>query len=207
MMWIICGPSSVGKSTFIESGKAGIFAGLPANTPTIFPVELEKDLDCSNSNYFFHYNILRPLTVLRDAPVTNNIFFKLKTAFIPRARIEKRRDVVKRFLLYEDDISWSKLLSIDCEKKAIILVSSREEIIERVKRRTTVENKTFTKTNQGKYSSSFWLDIYNRIHLEDVYEIWQRELDRCDIPYIYIDTSNENYHVVDNKYLTEVIQS
>ena len=212
MIWIICGPSSVGKSTFIESGKAAEFTGLPADTPTLFPVELDeifiqKSQDhLLEKDYFIHFNILRPLTVTKAEPRKRNLFERLKNACLPHIHTNNPKTTMQSLLSYKEDPCWRNLLALDCEKKAILLASPKDIIVERVKHRITTENLSLTETNQGMYDSSFWLDIYNDINLEAAYETWCKELEECDIPYICINTSSDNYRRIDNNLLSDAIR-
>lgn len=206
-MWLICGPSSVGKSTFIESGKAAHFANLPNNTPTKFPVEFESDLFIPNSDFFLHYNILRPYHFIDNSTKYSDFVNRLKRFFFLEHHSSTEWEYIKSSWVYQKDTSWRNILNTKYAKKAIILVSTKNIIIERTKQRLIIENLHLTNTNQGKYPSSFWINLYNKIDLNDIYRIWCNELDQHGIDYICIDTSSGTYNLIDKQYLSSIINS
>src|SRR5215217_2286916 len=66
MLWIISGPTSVGKSTFLASPRCTELTGLPSGSPVYWPVDNLRAEDLSSVDAYFHYNILRPLKHSRE---------------------------------------------------------------------------------------------------------------------------------------------
>jgi SAM-dependent methyltransferase len=76
MLWIISGPSSVGKSTFLTRSRCAAVTGLPAGTPVVWPTAQARLDELGSADAFYHYNILReeargPAGFARDASWRN----------------------------------------------------------------------------------------------------------------------------------------
>src|SRR5688500_6437644 len=64
MLWIVSGPSSVGKSTFLESQRCREITGLPMDAPEL--IAFEPGIESrSLDNTLFQYNLLGPATLFR----------------------------------------------------------------------------------------------------------------------------------------------
>src|SRR5689334_21803050 len=59
MLWIISGPSSVGKTQFIRSARCVELTGLSSDSAILSPSQVERGMTASG-DALYHYNILRP---------------------------------------------------------------------------------------------------------------------------------------------------
>jgi hypothetical protein len=171
MFWLISGPSSVGKTTFIRSARCLAITGLSLETPIIKPVNapgpddrLQGVRDC-----FVHYNILRPVSLFakREAQKTS--------------AIEEYR---ARSVRFADDRWWGGFAELVAEKKALVLISNRAGILERA-------------SNRARYKFNYWKALYEKVKLSDIYRAWSAELHRAGIPYTFIDTTDSGYAELD----------
>ena len=60
MIWIVSGPSSAGKSHFLDSPRAAELTGLARATRVWFPKQIGPGSPPAGEDAFVHYNILRP---------------------------------------------------------------------------------------------------------------------------------------------------
>jgi hypothetical protein len=171
MFWLISGPSSVGKTTFIRSSRCLAITGLSSETPIIKPVNapgpdnrLQNVQDC-----FVHYNILRPVSLFakREARTTS--------------AIEEYRT---RSVRFADDSWWLGFAQVAAEKKALVLIANRAGILERAR-------------NRPRYKFDYWEALYEKLRLSDIYRAWSAELNRAGIPYTFVDTTHSGYAELD----------
>jgi hypothetical protein len=172
MFWLISGPSSVGKTTFIRSSRCLAITGLSPETPIIKPVNapgpdarLQSVKDC-----FVHYNILRPISLFakRGAQETS--------------AIEEYR---ARSVRFADDPWWLGFAQAATEKKALVLIANRAGILERAR-------------NRSRYKFDYWEALYGKVRLSDIYRAWSAELKRAGIPYTFVDTTDSGYAELDH---------
>jgi len=188
MIWIISGPSCVGKSSFIQHGYVEQFTGLPSSIPTIFPLTLE----CSQNlpkTFFFHYNILRPYRIVTKKH-TWKVFFK---SFLNKIHIFPKIFSNYYFSIYKKDLPWQKLLKINIPKRAIILVTGKEELLRRAGSRSLFEDSFFHGEKIEGYPSIEWIEYLMSIDLEKIYLNWFDELVRHNIDYTILDSTNFFY--------------
>ena len=160
MIWIVSGPSSAGKSTFLESPRAKALTGLTTETARVwFPKEIGPGSPPPGEDAFIHYNILRPFQ-----------------------RSPRPQDIVMGPRLYEDEKQWRAILALPGEKRAVVIVTPRAQLIARVKARGEVE-----KGDPHAYGSAKWLRLYNAISTDAVYRAWREELRRRGISFVEID--------------------
>jgi hypothetical protein len=173
MLWIISGPSSVGKTTFIRNSRSLALTGLPPDTPIIKPVNapgpdarLQNVKDC-----FVHYNILRPVSLFakRHAQKTSTI-----------------EDYRARSVRFADDPWWLHFCQVAAEKKALILIANRTGILERAR-------------NRSRYKFDYWKALYEKVRLSDIYRAWSAELKRAEIPHTFVDTTDSGYAELDQE--------
>ena len=172
MFWLISGPSSVGKTTFIRSSRCFAITGLSPETPIIKPVNapgpdarLQNVKDC-----FVHYNILRPVSLFakREAEKTS--------------AIEEYRT---RSLRFAADPWWLGFAKVATEKKALVLIANRAGILGRAR-------------NRPRYKFDYWEALYGKVKLSDIYRAWSAELNRAGIPYTFVDTTDSGYAELDH---------
>jgi len=159
VIWIVSGPSSAGKSHFLDSPLAAEVTGLPRATRVWFPKEIGPGSPPAGEDAFVHYNILRPFQ-----------------------RAGRPRDVAVGPQLFEGDKQWRAILALPGEKKAVIVVADRETLVGRVKGRADVEA-----GDPHAYNPQKWLRIYEAIDLGAVYREWRAELGRRGIQYVKVD--------------------
>jgi hypothetical protein len=171
MFWLISGPSSVGKTTFIRSSRCLALTGLSPETPILKPVNaagpdgrLQSVKDC-----FVHYNILRPVSLFakREAEKTS--------------AIEEYR---ARSVRFGDDPWWRGFAQAAAEKKALVLIANRAGILERAR-------------DRARYKFDYWEALYQKVKLSDIYRAWAAELNRAGIPYTFVDATNPGYAELD----------
>lgn len=171
MLWIISGPSSVGKSTFIRSEQGLTLTGLPPETPVLKPknrpgldARLLGDAEC-----FVHYNILRPVSLFakREATTTTSA--------------EQFRT---RSTQFNADPWWVEFSERTDKRQAVILVANRIAILRRASARPD-------------YKIEYWEELYAKLHLSQIYRAWHAELDRHRIPVVLVDATNTNYRTLD----------
>jgi hypothetical protein len=171
MFWLISGPSSVGKTTFIRSSRCLEMTGLSPETPIIKPVNapgpdsrFQSVKDC-----FVHYNILRPVSLFakREAEKTS--------------AIEEYR---ARSVRFADDSWWIGFARAATERKALVLLANRAGILERAR-------------NRPRYKFDYWKALYEKVRLSDIYRAWSAELNRAGIPHTFVDATDSGYPELD----------
>ena len=204
-MWIISGPSSVGKSTFIESDKAVKITTISKEAPVIFPKDQIGKVYKLNSDFYMHYNILRPCHMIEYFQQTSSKYSRLLTLFFRKLFATEQQnghwDHIKGFWNYEIDTKWVEIAHADVPKKAIVLVTNLNTLLKRVKNRKIIEKNCLNYNKQidytpPNYSSKFWLDVYSTVNLYDIYKTWCEELSRQNIDYILINSSDDSYPIV-----------
>jgi hypothetical protein len=171
MFWLISGPSSVGKTTFIRSSRCLALTGLSPETPIIKPVNapgpdvrLQNMKDC-----FVHYNILRPVSL-----------FAKREAHEKSAIDEYRARSVR----FADDPWWAGFARATTGRKALVLIANRAGILERA-------------CNRPRYRFDYWKALYEKVKLSDIYRAWSAELNRAGIPHTFVDAINSGYAELD----------
>ena len=181
MIWIISGPSSAGKSTFVKNPRCHEITGLAASAPMITPARQSGFAAQDLGDCFFHYNICRPAwAALRD-----------KRSDVRDLSAEKKAAACQ----FGSDAKWVDLLQNKAEKKAVVLVADKATILDRVNRRRFVEPHVSTGKDK-RYNAEFWQKLYERTDLTGVYKAWCAELERCKIPYVLINANDSRYSVL-----------
>ncbi len=202
MFWIISGPSSVGKSTFIESPRLHEITGLcSSSTPVKFAWNFSAEECASENDILFHYNILRPPDLIarrnRDSSRYRAWLGKLVGKTSSGWRIDPLEKLFNRWN-YQDDDKWDQLSRSNFPKRAIVLVASRHILLQRVENRLVVENHPTMDKSNNVYDSKHWRRIYETTDLVTVYRKWCRELSRQRIGYILIDSTSFEYRAIKN---------
>jgi hypothetical protein len=171
MLWIISGPSSVGKSTFIRSGQGFTLTGLPPETPVLKPknrpgldARLLGDTEC-----FVHYNILRPVSLFAKREATS-------TTLAEQFRTRSTQ--------FNADPWWVEFSERTKKKQAIVLVATRTAILKRASARPD-------------YKIKYWGELYGKLDLAQIYRAWHVELERHRIPVVFVDATNAAYPALD----------
>ena len=171
MLWIISGPSSIGKSTFIRSDRSFAVTGLRPETPVLKPKNkpgldprLIGDTDC-----FVHYNILRPVSLFAKREATEG------------TTPERYRT---RSTQFNTDPWWAELCERSGDKQAIVMVADRTTILNRASARPD-------------YKIDYWQRLYSKLRVSEIYRAWCSELDRRRIPLVFVDATNMAYPTLD----------
>ena len=157
MIFLVCGPSSVGKSTYVQTAEALSAFGLETKPPLVFPDEVGVR-DLPSQPYAVHYNILRPVHSLEDQG-------GLASA---NARWS-----------YDFDQAWQRIVKLPGPKKAIVLVASVEDLKARAAVRTAIEPELHAVPHP--YPNEYWSKIYQKLDLRLVYQIFVAQLQELGI--------------------------
>jgi 2-polyprenyl-3-methyl-5-hydroxy-6-metoxy-1,4-benzoquinol methylase len=182
VIWIISGPSSAGKSTFIQSARCRALTKLGPDVPVAIPGIEGEEHYRGSGDCFVHYNILRPAY----------LFDRERR----RGEAGATDDYRTRATRFSDDPKWVELVGNRAPKQAIVLVANRKTLLERVQGRAT-RDKTELSRRELDYNPYYWLKLYDRINLPEVYQAWCAELERRRIPYLLLDANNSRYEELD----------
>jgi hypothetical protein len=184
MLWIISGPTSVGKSTFIRSKECFGLTGLrPKKGLVVKPMEdppgqlnarLLKDADC-----FIHYNMLRPVSLFAKHEATEST---------------SPREYQTRSVQFMTD-PWWRLFSDrarDKPKRAVVVVANLAKILERA-------------GGRSGYNVPYWKSLYEKLNLPDIYRAWCAELERQQIPFVFVDATGSTYPVIENAAALKIV--
>jgi SAM-dependent methyltransferase len=181
VLWIISGPTSVGKSTFIMSHRCAELTGLPPGAPIAWP-GLSTNLEHVDlTNVLYHYNILRPLQQQ----------FRLD-------RAAQRRDapLPPRSVEFGQDQPWAELLRHGAPKQAVVLLADKGTILDRIRERSTIEAPDLAGRDMASYPNLKWRQVLEPVDLPALYRAWLQELRQHGILYILVDASDDAYRVI-----------
>lgn len=200
MLWIISGPSSVGKSTFLMGARCREITGSNPESSVFFAHDQPDSAASGSGDSFVHYNTLRPVDKFRrkwEAARQN----KGRPSLPARLRqwVTSARDDdptpeawAKAAGNFQSDPAWAALCQREGPKKAIVLLADRERILARVRERRVGEQAQ-VKQNSKSYDPRNWLQLYEKLDLERLYRDWYAELDSCGIDYIVVDSNDEQF--------------
>jgi 2-polyprenyl-3-methyl-5-hydroxy-6-metoxy-1,4-benzoquinol methylase len=204
MLWIISGPSSVGKSTFLTSPRCSEITGLPAGTPVVWPRTSEFLVDYAKSDCFYHYNILRPFHLSselrikrKQKGIIRNLFGRVSGfgSLSRPIRTQSPCDVVTEFDL---DPKWNDISERAIAKKVVVLVAGKQTILKRAGQRKIVEHQSLRNQEEKQYPTQYWTNLIYDMDLGAVYEAWCRELNEHRIPYILVDSTDNTYPILES---------
>ena len=164
---IVSGPSSAGKSAFIHSPRAAALTGLGPDTRVLGPKRFRVKR-ALKQDVILHYNLTRP------------------------AQRAIKRGVAGGPYTFDRDTRLLEALAMPAERSAVILVVDRETLIERVRRR-----QVGGPGRREPYDRDFFLNLYERLDLDRLYEAWRGELRRRAIPYLEIDACDEAFALIE----------
>lgn len=199
-MWIISGPTCVGKSTFIKNKKYLDLTDLHPGTQVLFPKDLFKEHISINEDFILHYNFHRLFydEMRKSTPIKRFLRF-LRILSEDENLTEKLKNVE-----FSNDIHWRQILRFPAQKKAIVLLANANELKYRVSRRRVTKDK-------GKqiisYDSKAWLEIYNQLDLFKIYSKWCNELTFHGIQYILLDSTSLNYQRINVSQVAKILKN
>ena len=86
------------------------------------------------------------------------------------------------------DRKLGQALALDAERRALILVASKAKLTERSGQR--IENEPGSGNDYGRTK---WLDLYERVDLDELYGAWRDELRRLQIPWVELDSESQSF--------------
>jgi SAM-dependent methyltransferase len=171
MIWIVGGATAAGKTHFIGSPRRAELTGLGPDAPVLRPRILDKLAEVGDADCLFHYNILRPLDLQLEAE-----------GRAPGAGPLPAPD-------FGSDPAWKELAARKGEKRAVVIVASREVLLRRIRPRRAYEPDESAET----YPAARWLQLVRAADLAACYEAWCAELRRAGIPYVLVDGRTDRY--------------
>lgn len=183
MLWIISGPTSVGKSTFITSPRCAEITGLPCETPVVFPANQSRLDEFGATDVLFHYNTLRPLDLKRC---------------YEQSGLPTGQPAIRKATDFARDRPWNDLIKREVAKKAVVLVTSKQTILQRTSQRHVVESPTLIDLKNHPYPNQKWIDLIGQIDLAALCRAWCDELRSCGIPYTLVDSSDNAYPIIES---------
>lgn len=178
MIWIISGPTSVGKSTFILSPRCAELTGLGPETPTVWAAADFRLDEIDAGDAFYHYNIMRSA----------------------RLALRRDEDIASNATRFDRDLPWTEIVRRPTAKRAVVLVASKETIVERIATRTVSEAPEMKNFKPlGGYPSRRWLNIVPQIDVPGLYRAWCAELRDHAIPYVLVNSNDSTFAVIEDE--------
>ncbi len=170
MAVVVIGPSSVGKSTLLQSNTRKAYID-SKYTDVILAYELKPDQIKNNS--IIHYNMLHPGLVS---------YRKLKLSYqrLQLRTEEQRWNAINKNWDFNAEPIFSTILNSKMIDRCIVLVAPVQELLERIDNRE-IANPEGRKP--GKYPGSFWTQAITYLHLNRIYEQLFDLLEQHHIPY------------------------
>ena len=194
MLWLISGPSSVGKSTFTQSDFFIKIFEYSGQTDNVLMNSAVLDPRFTfNPNRLIHYNVCHSMVFGQQRRVRRTVFGRKR---------DVRGDHAK-------DAFLGQVVKSRHEKKVIVLVCSKQQLLARVKSRkqneTGIKNYVPEKRgasiflDEGRYNQSLWLELYRRIDFLKLYENWICFLEKRGMEYVLIDSTTPDYKTIHTK--------
>jgi len=209
--WIISGPSSAGKTTFVRSGAFEEIAGLPRDVAMIHPRMLIFGRELAPPPRVLHYNILRPFKLIRKR-VYDGVPKRVGLPSLRRFWLRAFWTPSTRFLEEMWDYSidpgldlWRDLVGREEPMNAVVLVSTPAELQRRVRRRAFNEIRASGPTRQ--YEIRRWLYTYRRIDLPTVYLRWVEHLEALGMGVTLVRSSRHQFEAIDREALAELLSA
>ena len=174
---VVSGPSSAGKSHFIQRIRK-------PNEETLFPNmlgDITLDYNCS---YLLHYNLFRPYSAARRLSKPTHLV-KSPFAYL------KLRQSLESGQPFNTDLSLKQLIGFNAEIHVTILVVPLQILVDRISRRKTLE--VLRPNQRGEYKQDKFMEIIEKINLAQLYLQWVRFLEFNDMNYEFIQSTDDSY--------------
>ena len=235
MIYIVSGPSSVGKSFALETGSlAPWFPDLSPSTPVIFPAEIEANPEILTvpGDLIIHYNVLRPYIPPRSKksylggalthigqsqPVARTVIgrgFRFGGRLL-RNRQARRRDLQANHRSFDTDNVWKLIEQLHGDKVAVVLVAPLTLLLERIQKRRHLEG-TLVETSRsddprvtslktGRYPSAVMRRTLDAIDLVELYRTWCKQLDAAGIPWHLVESRQTGLEAAEARTIASII--
>lgn len=190
MFWIVSGPSSAGKSTFLASPRCREITGLASGAPVRLPTAQGLDL-AGLGDGFVHYNLLRPARRFLRETGEPGLFARLLRRGAAR---ESDAAFSAACVDFRSDPAWRAVLADPAPRKAVVLVADAECILARVRTRREIEPGERGK-GANVYPRASWRALYARTDLPRLYRAWCAELAACGIDCVLIDSNDLEFRL------------
>ncbi len=161
---IVSGPTSSGKSTYIDEHRAEYDEIVLGNRVPRISIEPGR-------RYAIHYNVLRPLGRVYRLTGERSVISKVRGW-----RIARRVDTHG---LFERDEILTRVDAFEAEKRATVIVVGREELERRIRERIRREP---LRAQEARYQNEQWLAVLEKVDLDRMYEEWIGYLKDRSIP-------------------------
>jgi SAM-dependent methyltransferase len=162
MIYLICGPTCAGKSTFYRSNESRSVFGEQSKPPLVFPDGVVSRPPPPQP-FAVHYNILRPLHAAAEQPGASPAAVQWS---------------------YDLDPAWQRIVQLPGPKQAIILVASTQDLSARAAARTRVEPDLQGST--VAYPTGYWSGVYRTLEMKRVYYTFIAQLQAQGIPISFL---------------------
>jgi hypothetical protein len=202
MIYLVSGPTSCGKSTFIEKCPRNRI-GIPKDVPVFFPKQvLEGAPMYAYNDVIVHYNILRLYPILGKAMQEKiRCLYKKMTFFLKR---QKGANFLWSELLkkwdYQQDPFITFLFNNNFAIKAIVLVANKDLIRQRMQKRLFVEA-----DSKKPYPRTYWVSVLEQVNLLDIYNIWINFLQQNKIEYKLYNSNTMEYEELGVEEISKIL--
>src|SRR3954471_13991790 len=149
MLWIISGASSVGKSSYIQQQQSRQNGEAASRAGVFFPDDLSLIDSATDRTGYHHYNILRPIHILHS-----DLMDERSPLLSERARPS-----------FGEDPAWLSVLDWPGEKRAVVLLTSRQTLLNRIQTRAVIEPRDLTRQPEQAYPVKEWENIATNVDL------------------------------------------
>ena len=174
---IVLGPTCAGKSTYLSRVRASMKA--EAVPPVLFGTSFREEPQKRDEPCFVHYNLFNTT---------------------PGNSFEAIAD------LFDSCEFWNHIIQSAEAFRAVVLVCSKNTLIERARTRQWVEQ-VVTNLSMNVYDSERWVWVLEEVDLLALYQAWMAELERREIPYLLIDSSDSNYVQISEFQLSDTLSN
>lgn len=171
---IVCGPSSAGKSTFIDRYLDGI-----GDEKMLLASDVERGIDVSEANVV-HYNTLRAIDHFLDSWENGS-------------SLAYSRQIAETD--FSADPAWRAILGSKSNFRCTLILTPEIDIWKRASKRVLIEPEHKEK---HVYPQKRWLAHYRLLDLEQHYRMWVEELRNRGMTFTVVDGSSPEFTEVED---------